>query len=192
MIYIKEYPTQNRLKELFEYKDGFLYWKARPKADFMDNRGYGAFKANCEGKIAHSEEANLYKKIKLNDKIYFTHRLIFIWHFGNLTSMQEVDHKDTNPRNNFIDNLRLSDRRENICNTKITSRNTSGVKGVSWDRFRNKWMAQIKFGDKKIRKRFTVKNDAEQFIKSVREDKHGDFHNHGNSGIISNTTTNRD
>ena len=179
MIYIKEYPNQEELRRLFSYKNGFLYWNPRSRTDFSRTQAYGAFKANCEGKIAHSEQSNNYKKIKINGEIYFTHRLIYIWHFGDLSKYFEVDHKDGNPSNNLVSNLRIALRSENICNTSFSSRNTSGIKGVSWDKFRNKWVGQIKSGNNLIRKRFVSKDDAEKFVKQVREEKHGNFANHG-------------
>lgn len=42
-----------------------------------------------------------------------------------------IDHKDKNPRNNKIGNLRLVDTALNSRNTKLHNTNTSGVIGVS-------------------------------------------------------------
>ena len=60
----------------------------------------------------------------------------------------QVDHMDTDGLNNRRGNLRLATRHQNGQNSRLSRRNTSGFKGVSWDRQRNKWRAKIKFGDK--------------------------------------------
>ena len=179
MIYIKEYPTHEKVKQLFDYRDGNLYWKQRPLSDFKTSQGHGAFNATLVGKKACGQIIDKYEKIKLNKKYYLTHRLIYIWHFNDLTETHEVDHIDNNPSNNDISNLRLANRKENISNTVLSSKNKSGIKGVSFDSSRGKWMAQIKHGDTKISKRFNDIKDAESFIKALRVSLHGDFHNHG-------------
>jgi len=55
-----------------------------------------------------------------------------------------VDHIDNNPLNNTRSNLRICTPGENAKNSKqIGKNNTSGYKGVKWDKARNKWMASI-------------------------------------------------
>lgn len=53
------------------------------------------------------------------------------------------DHHDRNRMNNRRYNLRPSDFQKNLANASIQKRNTSGFKGVSWCKSRNKWVAQI-------------------------------------------------
>ena len=54
-----------------------------------------------------------------------------------------IDHIDRNPLNNCRTNLRFATQREQNINQGMKSNNTSGVKGVSWFKARNKWLAQI-------------------------------------------------
>ena len=54
-----------------------------------------------------------------------------------------IDHIDRNPLNNCRTNLRFATQREQNINQGLNNRNTSGVKGVSWDKTRNKWKVQI-------------------------------------------------
>ena len=54
-----------------------------------------------------------------------------------------IDHIDRNPLNNCRTNLRFATHREQKINQGLSSRNTSGVKGVCWETARNKWRAQI-------------------------------------------------
>lgn len=179
MIYIKEYPSQSYLNSLFEYKDGNLYWKPRSRDQFKTAQGYGAFKSQCEGKIARVGKRSGYWIVKISGEHFSVHRIIYILNYGHISTSVEIDHIDNNITNNLISNLRATSRDENTCNTVLSVRNKSGVKGVSFDRFRNKWLAQILKNNIHIRKRFNSIDDAEIFIRSVREDLHKDFHNHG-------------
>ena len=55
----------------------------------------------------------------------------------------ETDHIDLNGLNNRRVNLRNATRAQNGCNMGISSANTSGAKGVTWNRRLGKWQAQI-------------------------------------------------
>lgn len=54
-----------------------------------------------------------------------------------------VDHRDGNGLNCQRSNLRLCSKSENMRNRKHPKQNTSGYKGVCWDKRRQKWMARI-------------------------------------------------
>lgn len=162
MIYIKEYPSQEIIKNNFEYIDGRLYRKTKKGLSPVGSwtrQGYESFLFNCER--------------------YATHRIIFIYHRGDISSNCEIDHKDGNTLNNKIDNLRLSVRKQNVRNSSLQSNNTSGIKGVSWNKDRNVWMARLGSGKNRIEKSFKNIDDAEKFLRSLRIQLHGEFHNHG-------------
>jgi len=57
-----------------------------------------------------------------------------------------VDHIDGNGLNNQRSNLRICTKAQNGMNRGKQANNSSGYKGVGWDRTRNKWRAQIKIG----------------------------------------------
>lgn len=80
-----------------------------------------------------------------NDKEFSLHRFII-----NAQDGTEVDHRDRNTLNNLNENLRLSNHHLNGMNIEMFSHNTSGFKGVYWDKSRNKWMASIKVNQKNI------------------------------------------
>lgn len=179
MIYIREYPSQARLKELFDYVNGNLVWKERPRSDFNSPQGYGSFNKLRAGKIALTGKIHGYWVVKINGSAHLLHRLIWIWNNGDLRTDQEVDHEDGNPLNCALGNLRIADRSRNLRNTKLSKRNTSGHKGISWDKRRSQWNARIKKDGKQITKDFKNKEDAIEFIRKLREELHGEFHNHG-------------
>lgn len=54
-----------------------------------------------------------------------------------------LDHINGNCVDNRIDNLREASCSQNQMNQKLHSNNTSGHRGVSWSRARQKWQAYI-------------------------------------------------
>ena len=83
----------------------------------------------------------------------------------------EVDHEDINSLNNSVDNLRLGDDLLQKQNRGTPSDNTSGVKGVSWDKGVSKWRAYIRVENKKkhLGCFTTLKEAAEARNAAVRE-----------------------
>jgi hypothetical protein len=55
----------------------------------------------------------------------------------------EVDHRDSNGLNNKRENLREATSQQNGHNTRISKSNTSGFKGVSWNKNCGKWRSYI-------------------------------------------------
>lgn len=62
----------------------------------------------------------------------------------------EADHKDRNGLNNQRRNLRIATKSQNSMNTSIRKTNSSGIKGIVWDKNRNKWEAYLYINYKKI------------------------------------------
>lgn len=60
---------------------------------------------------------------------------------------KDIDHKDRHSLNNSDSNLRAATRSQNIRNQAPNCRNKSGYKGVSFDKSRGLWRAQIRNGD---------------------------------------------
>jgi hypothetical protein len=84
------------------------------------------------------------------------------------TSKNCVDHIDSNRLNNTISNLRWASHQENQFNRSLSSKNTSSVKGVSFDKKINMWRARIMINNKRIHLGYFDKlNDA----KIVRQQK---------------------
>ena len=54
-----------------------------------------------------------------------------------------IDHINGDPSDNRLTNLRRATQSQNLANAKIPVNNTSGLKGVCWDRNRRKWAAKI-------------------------------------------------
>lgn len=75
----------------------------------------------------------------------FMHRLI-----NQTPDGLQTDHINHNKLDNRKENLRSVTNQENHFNRPVDSNNTSGYKGVSWDKSRSKWVASITKDDRNI------------------------------------------
>jgi len=160
--------TQQELINLFDYKDGALYYKDRTMS-----RGRPSAR---NGEKIGSVMNNGYLNVALNKKKYLVHRLVFLYHHGFMPKF--IDHIDGNQANNAIENLRESTMAQNMCNTKTRTDNTSGVKGVHFNRQKNKWQAKLWVRGKQIARIFESKDLAVEFMGLFREMAHGQFARH--------------
>lgn len=61
----------------------------------------------------------------------------------------ETDHRDGDGLNNRRTNLRVATKAQNMHNQRLPENNTSGVKGVSRDKWSGKWHARIGLNGKR-------------------------------------------
>ena len=157
--------NQDLLHQLFEYRDGELYWKV--------NKGSRA----AAGSLASKKRPDGYARVGIDGKRYFAHRLIFLMHHGYLPEC--IDHIDGNPSNNHIDNLREATHRQNLYNQKISIDSTSGIKGVHWYKKTKKWRVMLSInGRKKHIGLFEDKELAELASIEARDKYHKEFARH--------------
>jgi len=62
----------------------------------------------------------------------------------------ETDHINQNKLDNRRSNLRACTKSQNMMNQGLTKANTSGYKGIIWDKNREKWMVRLMFNNKNI------------------------------------------
>ena len=67
---------------------------------------------------------------------------------SHLLGYREYDHKDRNPLNNRKYNLRKATCSQNNINQSMSSNNTSGFIGVSWNNSKKKWEAYVSVNKK--------------------------------------------
>lgn len=84
-----------------------------------------------------------YATSRINGKLYTTSKFLTGWECI-------PDHINRNTLDDRMENLRPADRSTNAMNSKISSLNTSGTKGVSWITRISKWNSCIKFKGKTI------------------------------------------
>jgi hypothetical protein len=124
-----------------------LRWKVRPRNHFATVRGFKMFNtrdsSRCAGSLTKSGCGQISFTVKINQRAYPAHRVVYALSTGRDPFPLEVDHKDRNSQNNHPENLRVATRSENASNKGIQLNNTSGQRGVTWCKRTSKWMAQI-------------------------------------------------
>jgi hypothetical protein len=150
--------TQERLMAVLVYdpSTGVFAWSApRPKV--------------WVGKHAGGLNEDGYRKIRIDGRKYFAHRLAFLYMLGQWP-VAEVDHKNGFRDDNRWTNLREATRSENNRNASRRGDNSVGLKGVY--PMRGKYVASLQ-ADKK--RRFLGTFDcpaAAHFAYIVAADKH--------------------
>jgi hypothetical protein len=130
-----------------------------------------------EGRLVGVDDGRGYMRLQVNHRKYYVHQIVFLLHHGFLPKC--IDHADGNQKNNKIDNLRAATVSENMRNTKRSTINTSGVKGVHFNKQKLKWQAKLTINGKQIARVFDSKELAIDFMELFREIVHGQFANHG-------------
>ena len=166
-------PSIERLHELFEYKDGALFYKK----DLHNSLGKKT--KIVAGTCAGGLHPLGYRKIRVDGKVYFEHRIIWQM-FNNEPCDFVIDHINNKRDDNRIENLRLASCNENNQNTVLRKDNTSGAKGVTWNERDKRWTASISVnGKRKALGNFKDFSLAKEFVQLARDMVHGSFANHG-------------
>lgn len=123
-----------KLRVDYSPETGNFIWKPRKKNPLWTGKWAGkvAGRVNCHGYIA----------FPIDGRMYTGHRLAWLYMTGEWPQ-KEIDHINGIRSDNRWENLRLASKSQNKQNVKLSSRNTSGFKGVSWSRQNKKWIAQI-------------------------------------------------
>ena len=125
--------TAQRLRELLHYdpETGKFLRIQRPEAIIGRDNGEG------------------YLLIFVNGKRHRAHRLAWLYMTGEWPAF-DIDHIDGNRANNAFCNLRDVRRSKNLQNQRAakSSNKSSGLLGVTWNKRRKTWLAQIFFDGK--------------------------------------------
>jgi hypothetical protein len=140
----KDTPPQKFLNEALYYNAGTgdLIWKHRPESHFDLPEFQKSFNTKKEGKIAGTVTKCGYMMVNIGGTLFLAHRLIWKMVTGR-DPEHEIDHIDHNRLNNRWANLREATTAQNAQNGPLRGTNTSGFKGVVWDKEYLKWKAQI-------------------------------------------------
>lgn len=100
----------------------------------------------------------------------------FLWSRWGLPRLPELDHENTNGLDCRRLNLRAATTSQNHYNVLKPNRNTSGHKGVSWDKARGLWQAKIRVnGAIKHLGRFADVAEAGLAYAAAAREYHGEF-----------------
>jgi hypothetical protein len=130
--------TNERLRELFDYD---------PRTgQFLCLKQRGPMK---KGAIAGYVNSDGYKAMMIDGRIYLAHRLAWFYVHGKWP-VHMIDHINRVKTDNRIGNLRDVTNSQNLQNTKLKKSNSSGYKGVTFNKKSKKWCARITVNSKKI------------------------------------------
>jgi len=164
--YEKKELTQEEVQNLFDYRDGNLYYKYSPT-----NRVK-------VGQLAGNKD-NRYMRIKINGSSYLLHRVIFLHQKGYMPKY--IDHANNNTFDNKIENLRECTLFQNQHNRKKTldisgHPTTSKWKGVWWNKRSQRWQASITLNTKRIALGYFIKeSDAGLAYEEAASRLHREF-----------------
>lgn len=131
-------------------------WRVKPK----NHTRYAIARARNTGK---------------NNSTLYMHRVIL-----NIGSEFNVDHINGNGLDNRRANLRQCTPIENSWNSRTPANNTSGVKGVYFNKLNGKYRARLKLKNKNISVgNFITIEEAAEALAAARIKHHGEFANHG-------------
>jgi len=157
--------TQELVKELFDYRDGVLFWRMRVAHNIQIGD-----RAGCNLDTG-------YRTVQIKRKPCREHRVIFLWHYGYLP--QYIDHINGVKNDNRIENLRPCTKSQNGLNSKKRTTNKSGFKGVSWCKVRRKWRVLVRDeGKQKTIGFFVCLEEAALASQRAAKELHGDFARH--------------
>jgi len=152
------------LREYFEYrKDGFFVRLKR------------SGKKGMVGAEVRGTKARGYRYLGFQGRIFFLHRLIYQFHHGECPD--EIDHINRDPSDCRIENLRAATRSQNNFNVGPRRDNSSGVKGLSFDRRRKSWFGRVALNGKRICTGYSKsKETARQKLIAFQRLHHGEFY----------------
>jgi hypothetical protein len=111
-------------------------------------RSKSTYRRSQTGKVVGASRTGGWISLNIDKKAHRAHRVAWLYVYGYMPPY--IDHKDGNPANNRLSNLRVATKQENARNRRATSK--CGLKGVSLDsrKTKAKWRARIKVDDKQI------------------------------------------
>lgn len=126
----------DKIKELLEIdltSPSGLRWKVTRTGTALANGIVGGLQSNG------------HYRMKIDNKDYYNHRIIYaLYHNLEIDQLPKyLDHIDRNPSNNNPLNLRPATLSQNQGNRSLSKNNTSGIKGVSWNKKAQKWKAVL-------------------------------------------------
>lgn len=127
------------------------------------------------GAPAGARHAMGYLYLSLSGERKLGHRVAWLLTHGEWPEAM-IDHVNGDPSDNRLCNLRAATSRENQRNKRCYKNNTSGIKGVSWDRSAGKWIARLKVPERYLHLGYFSEKGAAAAAYAEAANKHyGDF-----------------
>lgn len=151
--------TQEVCSDLFELSDGGIRWKV----------------GKNKGQLAGSKDSGGYLqvdlRIRFNDPrlLVGVHQVVFMIDKGFVPD--RIDHEDGNKLNNSPGNLREISASHNALNSATPVTNTSGYKGVVFEKDRQKWRGRFTYeGKRYVTSRVNTPEEAHELLELRRRE----------------------
>jgi hypothetical protein len=149
---ISERPSRKRHPSFHDnkdkpMKDGMIDGnRLREILHYTPDTGVFVWRVGCRaGDVAGCPNSHGYRRILINGRSYKEHRLAWLYTEDEWPN-GDIDHINGDKSDNRRCNIRLATRSQNIANVRAIS----SVKGVSWDKRKCKWQAQIKINGRNV------------------------------------------
>lgn len=163
----KKDPTHAELLEILDYNEdtGIWTWLISPAWHIK------------AGDVAGSKNKDGYITIGINYKPHRANRLAWFYVY-KVWPKGDVDHWNQIKHDNSLENLRDCSPSENMANRGKRKDNTSGLKGVHFDKAKEKWHAKIQHNGKTISLgRFDDRTEAGLAYDRAAEKYQGEYAN---------------
>lgn len=137
-------PSPEILRKLLRYdpETGKLFWRERGVEFFKDECFCRSWNTKWAGKEAFKANLNGYKGGGVLGKTYKAHRVIWAMEKGYWPKY-DIDHINHNTKDNRLENLRDSEKFQNMANMSRHKDSLSKYLGVCWSGKHKKWKAEI-------------------------------------------------
>ena len=100
---------------------------------------------NKTGQFIGTPDRRGYLRVGIGGRMVFNYRYIFeTYHGVKLDTKQVINHLNMIHNDNHIDNLQMCEKNQlNMQWRGKQQNNTSGYKGIYWDKVKKKWMANL-------------------------------------------------
>lgn len=174
---MKKLPSKQYLERRVEYNPatGKFHWKMRPVTDFANKQAWAAWNTKYAGAAAGSRSPDGYLMLAFPVGKFLAHRVAWKLLTGK-DPADKIDHRNGDCTDNRKTNLRQASTAQNNHNSAVSTANTSGVKGVSWNKQNGKWVAYVKLGGvQRYLGLFTDLREAAAAVCVARKQLHREF-----------------
>lgn len=161
-VEFRNHLTSERLRELLTYNPdtGGWFWRVQYAGCRAGERA---------GYLRKGRRGNKDRWIiRIGGKNYFGHVLAWVYMTGEWPA-QLIDHENNIGDDNRWTNLRLATKSQNGANSKLYRNNTSGFKGVTFNKQKQKYVAEIRLGC------FDTAEEAGEAYMAAAKQIHGEF-----------------